>query len=51
VVDVVRIFVAPISNMLHHNNVGITYLKNSDFRMEQQDLYHYILWQCLSLWS
>jgi hypothetical protein len=32
--NVVPIFVAPTLNMLHHNNVGVTYGRNSNFKME-----------------
>jgi hypothetical protein len=32
--NVIPIFVALVPNMLHHNNVGITYVKSSNFRME-----------------
>jgi hypothetical protein len=32
--DVVSNFVALIPNLLHHNNVGITYPKTSNFRMK-----------------
>jgi hypothetical protein len=34
VVDVVLLSVAPISNLLHHNNVGVTYPRTSNLRME-----------------
>jgi hypothetical protein len=34
VVDVVPIFVAPAPNMFHHNNVGVTYVVTSNFKME-----------------
>jgi hypothetical protein len=34
VLDVVPIFVTPTTNLLHHNNVGITYVGTSNFRME-----------------
>jgi hypothetical protein len=33
-VDVVHVFVAPAPNLLHHNNVGVTYLRISNLRME-----------------
>ncbi len=32
--DVVLIYVAPTPSLLHHNNVGVTYAKISNFRME-----------------
>jgi len=32
--NVAPIFVAPTSNMFHHNNVGITYVGTSNFRVE-----------------
>jgi hypothetical protein len=32
--DVVFIYVAPAPSLLHHNNVGVTYAKISNFRME-----------------
>jgi hypothetical protein len=32
--NVVPIFVALVSNMLHHNNVGVTYPRTSNLRME-----------------
>ncbi len=32
--DVVPISIAPMPNMLHHNNVGVTYPWISNFRME-----------------
>jgi len=32
--NVVPISVALVSNMLHHNNVGITYPRTSNLRME-----------------
>ncbi len=31
---VVPIYVTPIPNLLHQNNVGITYLGTSNFKME-----------------
>jgi hypothetical protein len=34
-VDVVPIFVAFIPSMLHQNNIGVTYARTSNFRMEQ----------------
>jgi len=34
VVHVVLIFVTHVSNLLHHNNVGVTYLRTSNLRME-----------------
>jgi len=34
VVNVVPISIAPTPNMLHHNNVGITYAKTFNFIME-----------------
>jgi hypothetical protein len=34
VVDVVLIFVTHAPNLLHHNNVGITYVGTSNFKME-----------------
>ncbi len=33
-VDVVFISIAPTPCLLHHNNVGVTYAKISNFRME-----------------
>ncbi len=33
-VNVVLIFVAHLPNLLHHNNVGITYAGTSNFKME-----------------
>jgi hypothetical protein len=33
-VDVVPISIAPTPNLLHHNNVGITYAKKINFIME-----------------
>jgi hypothetical protein len=33
-VDVIPIFVVHVSNLLHHNNVGITYPRTSNFKME-----------------
>jgi hypothetical protein len=33
-VDVAPIYVAPTLNLLHYNNVGITYASTSNFRME-----------------
>jgi hypothetical protein len=32
--NVVLIFVAHVPNLLHHNNVGVTYLGTSNFKME-----------------
>jgi hypothetical protein len=32
--DVVPIFVALAPNLFHHNNVGVTYVRTSNFRME-----------------
>ncbi len=32
--NVIPIFVAPVPNMLHHNNVGVTYVGTSNFRVE-----------------
>jgi hypothetical protein len=34
VVDVIPIFVAPITSLLHQNLIGITYVGTSNFRME-----------------
>jgi len=34
VADVVLIYVAPAPSLLHHNNIGVTYAKISNFRME-----------------
>jgi hypothetical protein len=48
--DVTPIFVAPTPNLFHHNNVGVTYVRTSNLRMEPIDLYHYIMWQCPILW-
>jgi hypothetical protein len=32
--DVVLISIAPIPNLFHHNNVGVTYVRTSNFIME-----------------
>jgi hypothetical protein len=32
--NVILIYVTPIPNMLHHNNVRVTYLGTSNFKME-----------------
>jgi hypothetical protein len=32
--NVVLIFVAHVPNLLHHNNVGVTYPRTSYFKME-----------------
>ncbi len=32
--NVVLIFLALVPNMLHHNNVGVTYVGTSNFRVE-----------------
>jgi hypothetical protein len=32
--NIVLIFVALVPNLLHHNNVGVTYVGASNFRME-----------------
>ncbi len=32
--DVVAIFVVLVPNLLHHNNVGVTYVGTSKFKME-----------------
>jgi hypothetical protein len=34
VVEVVLIYVIHLPNLLHHNNVGVTYAGTSNFRME-----------------
>ncbi len=34
VANVVPIYVAPTPNLFHHNNVGLTYVRTSNFRME-----------------
>ncbi len=34
VIDVIPIFVAPIPSLLHQNNIGVTYARTSNFRME-----------------
>jgi len=34
VANVAPIFVAPTPNLLHHNNVGVTYAKTSNFSVE-----------------
>jgi hypothetical protein len=34
VVDVIPIYVAPPQNLLHNNNIGVTYARISNFRME-----------------
>ncbi len=39
VVDVIPISIAPTPNLFHHNNVGITYARTSNFRVEQIPLY------------
>jgi hypothetical protein len=33
-VDVIPIFITPTQSLLHNNNIGITYRKTSNFRME-----------------
>jgi hypothetical protein len=33
-VDVIPIFVGLAPNLLHHNNVGVTYVGTSNFKME-----------------
>jgi hypothetical protein len=33
-VDVILVSVAPAPSMLHHNNVGVTYLRTSNLKME-----------------
>ncbi len=33
-VDVVPISVAPAPNLFHHNNVGVTYVRTSNFKVE-----------------
>jgi hypothetical protein len=33
-VDVILIYVAPVSNLSHHNNVGVIYPGTSNLRME-----------------
>jgi hypothetical protein len=45
VANVVLISIAPTPNMFHHNNVGVTYARTSNFKVEQIPLflYHYIL--------
>ncbi len=32
--NVILIFVTPVPNLLHHNNVGVTYLGTSNLKME-----------------
>jgi hypothetical protein len=32
--DVVHIYVSLTPNLLHHNNIGVTYAKNSNFKIE-----------------
>jgi hypothetical protein len=32
--DVVPIFITPTQSLLHNNNIGVTYKKTSNFRME-----------------
>jgi hypothetical protein len=49
--DVVLVFIAPTPILLHHNNVGITYPGTSNLRMELINLYHYILWQYVSIYG
>jgi hypothetical protein len=34
VVDVVPIYITHIPNLLHHKNIGVTYVKTSNFRMQ-----------------
>jgi hypothetical protein len=34
VADVVLIFVAPTPSLLYHNNIGMTYVRTSNFKME-----------------
>jgi hypothetical protein len=34
VIDVIPIFVAPIPSLLHQNNIGVTYARISNFKME-----------------
>jgi hypothetical protein len=50
VVDVIPISVAHLPYLLHHNNVGITYIGTSNFKMELERFVQIILWQCLCLW-
>jgi hypothetical protein len=49
VANVIPIFIALVQSLLHQNNIGITYIKTSNFKMELVDLCHYIMWQCLNL--
>jgi hypothetical protein len=35
VVDVIPIYVAHVPSLLHQNNIGVTYVGTSNFRMEQ----------------
>ncbi len=39
VANVVLISIAPTPNMFHHNNVGVTYARTSNFKVEQIPLY------------
>jgi hypothetical protein len=32
--DVIPIYVTPAPNLLHHNNVGLTYVGTSNFKMK-----------------
>jgi hypothetical protein len=36
VADVVPIFITHAPNLLHHNNVGVTYVGTSNFKMEPE---------------
>ncbi len=48
-VDVVPISVAPTPSLLYHSNVGITYARTSNFRMEPVRLVPLYLWQFFNL--
>jgi hypothetical protein len=48
---ILPIFVILVPNLLHHNNVGITYAGISNFKMESvRSVPLYFLWPCFSLW-
>jgi hypothetical protein len=52
VANVVPIFVAPTPSLSHHNNIGITYARISNFRMEPVrfvPLYYVVMLQFMAI--
>jgi hypothetical protein len=49
VADVINISIATIPSLLRQNNIGVTYARISNFKMEPIKYVPVIMWQCPSL--